>query len=50
MRDTLNRYPVSIEDSQNITKLRNRTFDFTLVKSSENLLSHFLPKKKELDS
>lgn len=49
-RDTLNRYPVSIEDSQNITKLRNRTFDFTLVKSSENLLSHFLPKKKELDS
>lgn len=49
-RDTLNRYPVSIEDSPNITNLRNRTFDFTLVKSSENLLSHFLPKKKELDS
>lgn len=45
-RDTLNRYPVSIEDSPNITNLRNRTFDFTLVKSSENLLSHFSPKKK----
>lgn len=45
-RDTLNRYPVSVEDSQNITKLRNRTLDFTLVKNSENLLSHFLPKKK----
>ena len=47
-RDTLNRYPVSIEDSQSITNLKNRTFDFTIVKSSESLLCHFLPKKVEL--
>lgn len=44
-RDTLNRYPVSVEDSPNITNLRNRTFDFTLVESSGNLLSRFLPKR-----
>ena len=25
--------------------VRNRTFDFTLVESSGNLLSHFLPKR-----
>nr|WP_311479449.1 hypothetical protein [uncultured Porphyromonas sp.] len=44
-RDTLNRYPVSIEEAQNISNLRNRTFDFTLVESSGNLLSRFLPKR-----
>lgn len=48
-RDTLNRYPATIEvsiQSQNITNLQNSTYDFTLVKSSDNLLSHFLPNKK----
>lgn len=44
-RDTLNRYPVSVEEAQNISNLRNRTFDFTLVESSDNLLSRFLPKR-----
>lgn len=44
-RDTLNRYPVSIEEAQNISNLLNRTFDFTLVESSGNLLSQFLPKR-----
>lgn len=44
-RDTLNRYPVSVEEAQNISNLRNRTFDFTLVESSGNLLSRFLPKR-----
>ncbi|BDE82940.1 hypothetical protein [Porphyromonas somerae] len=44
-RDTLNRYTVSIEEAQNISNLRNRTFDFTLVESSGNLLSRFLPKR-----
>lgn len=44
-RDTLNRYPVSVEEAQNISNLRNRTFDFTLVESSDNLLSQFLPKR-----
>lgn len=44
-RDTLNRYPVSIEEAQNISNLHNRTFDFTLVESSGNLLSRFLPKR-----
>lgn len=44
-RDTLNRYPVSIEKAQNFTNLLNRTFDFTLVESSGNLLSRFLPKR-----
>lgn len=44
-RDTLNRYLVSIEEAQNFTNLLNRTFDFTLVESSGNLLSRFLPKR-----
>ena len=44
-RDTLNRYPVSIEEAQNISNLHNHTFDFTLVESSGNLLSRFLPKR-----
>lgn len=46
-RDTLNRYQVSIEDSQNLSNLRNRTFDFTLVESSEKLLLRFLPNRRE---
>ena len=44
-RDTLNRYTVSIEEAQNISNLHNHTFDFTLVESSGNLLSRFLPKR-----
>lgn len=48
-RDTLNRYPVVIEVNrgiQNIVDLKNSSFDFTLVKSSNNLLSQLLPNRK----
>lgn len=50
-RDTLNRYPVIIEVNKgtlNMADLKNSTFDFTLVESSDNLLSHFLPRRKTL--
>ncbi|MBR8702995.1 hypothetical protein [Porphyromonas levii] len=48
-RDTLNRYPAIIEVRMkplNKSALQNSTFDFTLVESSDNLLSHFLPRIK----
>lgn len=51
-RDTLNRYPAFIgvnEETQNKANLNNSTFDFTLVESSDNLLSHFLPKRKAVN-
>ena len=48
-RDILNRHLAFIEvnkETQNNANLNNSTFDFTLVESSDNLLSHFLPKRK----
>ncbi|MDN4754996.1 hypothetical protein QYZ87_10810 [Porphyromonadaceae bacterium W3.11] len=51
-RDTLNRYPVIIQVNkgyQNIANLKNSTSDFTLVESSDNLLSHILPLKRRSD-
>ncbi|WP_018358621.1 hypothetical protein [Porphyromonas levii] len=43
-RDTLNRFSSIIEvslESQNKSTLQNSTFDFTLVETSNSLLSHF---------
>lgn len=46
-RDTLNRYPAVISsklDELVTNKLKNHTFDFTIVEDTNSLLLHFLPK------
>lgn len=51
IRDTLNRYPaivtLSPEQKEWLPKLRNGTFNFTIVEHNGNLLGHLIPVFKQ---